>query len=91
MAVISIAGDDRVLVGIKRALHADRHRLLPDIEVAEAADQTHSIELPGPLLEAADQQHLFVEFGQFVQRRLVPVRFAGAFAVGGRMGRSGGR
>ena len=54
-----------------RHLHADDDGFLADIEVAEAADQAHAVELPGLLLEAADQQHvavggkllLLVEFG----------------------------
>ena len=41
-------------------LHADHHRLLADVEVAEAADQPHAVELRRPLLEAADQQHLAI-------------------------------
>ena len=38
MAVIAIGGDDLVAVG-DRHLHADDHRFLADIEMAEAADQ----------------------------------------------------
>ena len=38
--------------------HADHHRLLADVEVAEAADQAHAVHLPGLFLEPADQQHL---------------------------------
>jgi hypothetical protein len=59
VAVIAIAGDDLV-AGLDRHLHADHHRLLADIEVAEAADQPHAVELAGLLLEAADQQHVAV-------------------------------
>ena len=36
----------------------DDDRFLADIEVAEAADQAHAVELAGLLLEAPDQQHL---------------------------------
>src|SRR5262249_23277798 len=42
-------------------LHADDHRLLADIEVAEPADEAHAVHLPGLLLEAADEQHVAVE------------------------------
>ena len=34
--------------------------LLPDIEMAEPADEAHAVELPGLLLETADQQHLAI-------------------------------
>src|SRR5207247_2925019 len=38
-------------------LHPDDDRLLPDIEVAEAADQAHAVHLAGALLETANQEH----------------------------------
>ena len=60
VAVVAIGGDDRVLVGDRR-LHADHHGLLADVEMAEAADQAHAVELAGALLEAADQQHVAIE------------------------------
>ena len=41
-----------------RHLHADDDGFLADIEVAEAADQAHAVQLAGALLEAADEQHL---------------------------------
>ena len=56
VAVVAVAGDHLVAL-FERHLHADHHRLLPDIEVAEAADQTHAVHLPGLLLEAANGQH----------------------------------
>ena len=59
VAVVAIAGDDAV-AWLERMLDADRHRLLTDIEVTEAADQAHAVELARLLLEAADQQHLTV-------------------------------
>ena len=59
MAVVAVGGDDLVAVA-DRHLHADHHGLLADVEVAEAADQAHAVELAGLLLEAADQQHLAV-------------------------------
>ena len=51
--------------GFERGLHADDDRFLADIEVAEAADQAHAVELAGLLLEAADQQHLAIVLEQF--------------------------
>ncbi len=60
VAVVTVAGNDRILVA-ERVLDADGNRLLADIEMAEAADQTHAVELAGLLLEAPDQQHLTVE------------------------------
>ena len=59
VAMIAIAGDD-LIARLDRHLHADDYRLLADIEVAEAADQSHAVELSGLLLEPADQQHLAV-------------------------------
>ena len=56
MAVIAIGGDDLIALP-DRHLHAGDHRLLPDIEVAEAADLAHAVKLAGLLLEAADEQH----------------------------------
>ena len=47
---------------IERRLHADDDRFLADIEVAEAADQAHAVQLAGLLLEAADQQHVAIVF-----------------------------
>src|SRR5215213_10276140 len=55
MAVVAVGGDDRVAF-LERRLHPDDDRLLPDIEMAEPADQAHAVHLPGPLLEAPDQQ-----------------------------------
>ena len=71
VAMVAIAGDDAVLADLHRRLQADRDRFLADIEVAEAADQAEAVKLPGPLLEAADEQHLLVEIEQLVLRRLV--------------------
>src|SRR5258708_16617038 len=50
--VDTIAADDLV-TRLDRHLHADDDGLLTDVEVAEAADQPHAVELPGFLLEAA--------------------------------------
>ncbi len=57
MAVVAIGGDD-LIAFLERHLHADHDRFLADIEMAEAADQTHAVELAGLLLETADQEHL---------------------------------
>ena len=59
MAMVAVAGDDLV-AGLDRHLHADDDRLLADIEVAEAADQPHAVELAGLLLEPADEQHVAI-------------------------------
>ena len=82
MAVVAVGGDDRVLVDDRR-LHADDDGFLADIEVAEAADQAHAVELACPLLEAADQQHVAIEGFQLVGGQAV-VASAGGFvdAVG---------
>jgi hypothetical protein len=59
VAVVAVAGDHRIAV-LQHRLDADDHRLLANIEMAEAADQAHAIELARLLLEAADQQHVAV-------------------------------
>ncbi len=59
VAVVAVARDHRIALA-DRVLHADRDRLLADVEMAEAADQPHAIHLAGLLLEASDQQHLAV-------------------------------
>ena len=64
VAVVAVAGDDAVLARFQLMLDADNHGFLPDIEVTEAADQTHTVELPSLFLEPADQQHVFVELGE---------------------------
>ena len=75
--MVAVAGDDRVAL-LERHLHADDDRFLPDVEVAEAADQPHAVHLAGLLLEAPDQQHLavggkFLFLGEFGDRRLASV------------------
>src|SRR5690606_28285871 len=50
--------------------HADHHGLLPDIEVAETADEAHAVKLAGLLFEAADQQHVAVILDEFFGRNL---------------------
>ena len=56
VAVVAIAGDHLVAVD-QRHLHAGDDRFLADIEVAEAADEAHAVELAGLFLEAPDQKH----------------------------------
>jgi hypothetical protein len=67
VAVVAIGGRGLVAL-LGRGHHADDHRLLPDIEMAEAADQPHAVELAGLLLEAADDQHVAIGLAQ--QRRV---------------------
>ena len=59
MAVIPVGRDHLVAVA-DRHLHADHHRLLTDIEVAEAADRAHAVQLTGFLLKAPDMQHFTI-------------------------------
>src|SRR3546814_5702740 len=61
MAVVAITSDDAVLADRERRLQTHRDRFLTDVEVAEAADQPKPVELPGLLLEPADEKHLPVE------------------------------
>src|SRR4029077_8044915 len=67
VSVIAIGRDDRVAF-LERRLHADDDRLLPDIEVAKAADQPHAVHLPGTLLEPSNQQHVTVISKQLLRR-----------------------
>jgi hypothetical protein len=57
VAVVAIGGDDAV-PRLQRGLHPGDDGLLPDVEVAEAADQAHAVELAGLFLEPADEQHV---------------------------------
>ena len=43
------------------SLKTDHNRLLADVEMAEAANQAHSVKLAGLFLESSDQQHFTVE------------------------------
>ncbi len=56
MGVIAIGGDE-VIVRPGGGDGAGHDRLLPDVEMAEAADFLRLILLAGALLEAADEQH----------------------------------
>jgi hypothetical protein len=63
-------------------MQPDRNRFLADIKVAEAADQPQPVQLPRPLLEAADEQHLAVEFQQLLPARLEPFRLGRTLTIG---------
>ena len=54
--VVAVGRDD-VIVVPEGAQRADRHGLLADVEVAEAADLAQRVRLRGLLLETAAQQH----------------------------------
>ena len=91
VTVVTIAGDHLVAI-LQRQLHADDDRFLADIEVTEAADEAHAVELAGLFLEAPDQQHLaiglefivLVELGDRGRPRLALLEFCAAagFASG---------
>src|SRR5882672_5120496 len=57
--VVAVSGDD-LIAGSEGELHAHDHGFLPDIEMAEAADQPHAVHLTGSLLETADHQHVAI-------------------------------
>ena len=82
MTVIAIPRDHAVLFAIERRLEPDRDRFLANIEVAEATDETQAVKLARFFLEAANQQHLLVEFEQFLLRRLIGLRLIGPRTVG---------
>ena len=65
MAMIAVAGDNRIVLA-GRGLHADDNGLLADVEMAEPADQAHSIQLTRLFFETADQKHILIIREQFV-------------------------
>src|SRR5690606_32236065 len=73
MAMVSVAGDHAVLGIVEGRLKPDSNRLLSDVEMAEAPDETESVELSGLLLEPANERHLLVEVQEFVLGGLVPI------------------
>ncbi len=89
MAVITVTSDDLVAF-LQRRLHADDDRFLADVEVTEAADEAHAVELAGLLLETPDQQHLAVgveifflgEFGEGAAVEIFLGRLCGTLAAG---------
>ena len=82
MTMVAIAGDDPVAPDLERGLETDRDRLLADIEVTEAADQTEAVKLPGFFLEPANEQHLPVEFEQFLLGGVIRLGLGRPFAIG---------
>ena len=56
VAVVAIGGNHLVAFD-QRHLHAGDDRFLADIEMAEAADEAHAVELAGLFLEAAYEEH----------------------------------
>src|SRR3546814_18593138 len=86
MAVVAITSDDAVLADRERRLQTHRDSFLTDVEVAEAADQPKPVELPGLLLEPADEKPLPVAINQLQHARLVPIWFVRPLAVGCRRG-----
>ena len=61
LAVVAVGGDD-VVVGAEHREHARGDRLLPDVEVAEAADLPERVRLADLLLEATLEEHRVEEF-----------------------------
>ena len=59
-------GHDKIITGYRD--HG--HSFLTDVEVAEAPDQAHAVELARALLETADQHHLAIEAQQVLLRGL---------------------
>jgi hypothetical protein len=83
VAVIAIRRDHLVALRLSH-LQTDNDGFLPDIEMAETADEAHAIKLAGFLLEAADEQHVavgaqFLLAGKSAVAELGPVRL-GPFA-----------
>ena len=66
MAVIAIRSDALVAF-FGGGLKAHNHGFLPDIEMAEPANQTHAIKLARFFFESADQQHIAVIFQQVLR------------------------
>jgi hypothetical protein len=96
VAVVAVSGYDLVAL-LQGHLHPDDDGFLADVEMAEAADRTHAVELAGLLLEAADQQHVpqrrqFLRLGEFRWRPvclLLPCFLRGDAFLGYSHGNSG--
>ena len=65
----------KILVPVKRVIDynvkvrvkADQTGVeLANVKMAKATNQSHAIQLPGLLLEAADQQHVAIKLGQLI-------------------------
>ena len=67
---------------LDRHLHADDDGFLADIQVAEAADQAHAVELAGLFLEPPDQQHGAIRFHQRVPVHRLLLGFSALFSLG---------
>ena len=77
MAVVAIASDNRVTLA-ERGLHTNNDRFLPNIKMAEPANDPHAVKLTRLLFESADQQHLSIEMekvGRVHSREIVAVGF----------------
>ncbi len=61
MAVIAVTGNDLVAF-LQAGLHAGHNGFLTDIEVAEAGNLAHAVELPRLLFKPADQEHVPIVF-----------------------------
>src|SRR5262249_61795669 len=59
MPVVAVSSD-ALIPRLDRHLHADDDGFLTDVEVAEAADQPHAVQLSRLLLEPTNEQHLAV-------------------------------
>ncbi len=57
VAMIAIPCNDLIAL-FQGHLHADDDSFLPDVKMAEPADRTHAVKLPGLFLETPDQQHV---------------------------------
>jgi len=58
VAVVAIGRNHGILF-LQSGLYADHNGFLTDVEVAETADQSHTVELPCFFFETADEQHIF--------------------------------
>ena len=68
--VVAVSGYDLIAL-FQGHLHPDNDGFLADIEMAEAADGAHAVELTGLFLKAPDQQHVaqraqFLFSGEFL-------------------------
>ena len=69
MAMIAVRGDALVAF-LGGGFQTHNNSFLPDVEMAETADQTHAVKLAGLLLESPDQQHVAVEAFQFISGKI---------------------
>jgi hypothetical protein len=63
MSVIAVTGDDSI-AWLGAGLQSNDHSFLSDIEVTEATDESHAVQLAGALFKAANQKHIAVVFYQ---------------------------